>query len=82
MEDMCVHTCAYGRYVKVCVIVKACDCQEVSRACGSVWKLSGQMLGEGVSVSSRTCVAVGCGKSGGQGELAMGRPRHGLGSHT
>lgn len=62
---MCIHTCACGRYVKVCVIVKACDCQEVSRACGS--KLSRQMLGEGVSVSSRVRVAAWVWEAGGGG---------------
>lgn len=49
--------------MKVCGIVKACDCQEVSRACGS--RLSGQMLGEGVSMSSRVRVAVWVWEAGG-----------------
>lgn len=65
--------------MKVCGIVKACDCQEVSRACGS--RLSGQMLGEGVSMSSRVRVAVWVWEAGGWGR-DMGRPRHDLGSRT
>lgn len=57
MEDVCTHTCVCGRYVEAGVIVEACDCQEVGRACGS--RLPGQMLGEAVPASMSGALAVG-----------------------